>query len=161
MNIEQDEPESDAVDKKILDSIAKSQERWVKGVQSILARRSKAQSDKNVLRKSTVRPSKVTPSFAMAKGSVLPGTKKRKGLGWTQEEDDELRKRAKIHGNGNWKEILDNSDILMNRYSGVTVLKAREGIRERWRRGLFKPSDDQTASRNASTSTSSYPRHSK
>jgi len=43
MNIEQDEPESDAVDKKILDSIDKSQERWFKGVQSILARRSKAQ----------------------------------------------------------------------------------------------------------------------
>jgi len=96
----------------------------------------------------------------MAKGSVLPGTNKRKRLEWTKEEDDELRKRAKIHGNGNWKDILDNSDILKNRYSGVTVLKAREGIRERWRRGLFKPSDDQSASRNASTSTSnSYPRH--
>jgi len=156
MNIEQDEPESDAVDKKILDSIAKSQERWVKGVQSILARRSKAQS--KVLRNSTLKPSMISPSFAMAKGSVLPGTKKKKGSGWTEEEDDELRKRAIIHGNGNWKDILDNSVILKNRYSGVTVLKAREGIRERFRRGLFKRSSDQT-SRNASTSTSSYPRH--
>lgn len=159
MNIEQDEPESDAVDKKILDSIANSQERWVKGVQSILARQSKAQSDKK-LQKSTVKQSNAPPSSAMTKGSVLPGTNKKKRLEWTKEEDDELRKRAKIHGNGNWKDILDNSDILKNRYSGVTVLKAREGIRERWRRGLFKPSDDQSANRNASTSTSnSYPRH--
>jgi len=158
MNIEQDEPESDAVDKKILVSIAKSQERWVKGVQSILARLSKAQPNKRVLETNTVKPSR-TPSFAMAKGSVLPGTKKKKGSGWTKEEDDELRMRAKIHGNGNWKDILDNSYILQNRYSGVTVLKAREGIRERFRRGLFKSSDDQSASRNASTSTSSYPRH--
>ena len=32
------------------------------------------------------------------------------------EEDEELRKRVRLHGGGNWKGILENSSILQERY---------------------------------------------
>ena len=31
---------------------------------------------------------------------------------WLEGEDAELRKRIRLHGFGNWKDILDNSSIL-------------------------------------------------
>ena len=35
---------------------------------------------------------------------------------WSVEEDEELKKRVRLHGEGKWKAILDNSSILQKRY---------------------------------------------
>lgn len=41
----------------------------------------------------------------------------RKEWYWSAEEDEELQQRAKLHGEGNWGAILENSVILRDRYS--------------------------------------------
>ena len=35
---------------------------------------------------------------------------------WTVEDDEELKKRVRLHGEGKWKVIFDNSTILQKRY---------------------------------------------
>mmetsp|Transcript_27430 Transcript_27430/g.58671 ORF Transcript_27430/g.58671 Transcript_27430/m.58671 type:complete len:620 (-) Transcript_27430:189-2048(-) len=55
--------------------------------------------------------------------------------GWSTEEEEELRKRVHLHGEGNWKDILNNSDILQDRYKTASSAKiARQCIFLRWRR---------------------------
>ena len=39
--------------------------------------------------------------------------------GWTANEDEELEKRVRLHGEGNWKMIFDNSHILQQRYKAA------------------------------------------
>ena len=39
---------------------------------------------------------------------------------WSEEEDAELRKRVRLHGVGKWKDVLDKSSILQERYAAAS-----------------------------------------
>eukprot|EP00571_Detonula_confervacea_P000961 CAMPEP_0172330226 /NCGR_PEP_ID=MMETSP1058-20130122/61291_1 /TAXON_ID=83371 /ORGANISM="Detonula confervacea, Strain CCMP 353" /LENGTH=1041 /DNA_ID=CAMNT_0013047431 /DNA_START=37 /DNA_END=3162 /DNA_ORIENTATION=- len=66
-----------------------------------------------------------------------------RGTRWLAEEDEELRKRVRLHGEGNWKDILDNSQILQDRYkTASSAVTARECIYQRWRRKHMKTWND-------------------
>lgn len=101
MNIDDADDGMTAIDEKIVESINKSQERWVKGVQSILHKTTKQ------YQANTVSPAKAV--------------KKRKSkTDWSANEDEELRKLIRIYGEGKWKDCLDNSPILQERYKMVS-----------------------------------------
>jgi len=56
-----------------------------------------------------------------------------KGRAWTAEEDKELGKRVRLHGEGSWSAILDNSCIFRERYETWSSVKnARQCIKARW-----------------------------
>jgi len=53
---------------------------------------------------------------------------------WTTEEDEELVKLVRIHGE-NWKDIFNNSRILQRRYAlAPSAIHAQKSIGMRWRR---------------------------
>ena len=110
MNIDDADDGVTAIDEKIVESINKSQERWVKGVQSILHKATKQ------YQANTVSPAKaVDPEICNHSG------KKRKSkTDWSANEDEELRKLIRIYGEGKWKDCLDNSPILQERYKMVS-----------------------------------------
>ncbi|KAL7539465.1 hypothetical protein ACHAXR_010606 [Thalassiosira sp. AJA248-18] len=81
---------------------------------------------------------------------------------WSVEEDMELVKRVREHGEGNWKAILDNSRILQGRYGNApSDVHARQNIRSRWIRkhmnadtGLDLAHDDESVK--SSTNSDSF-----
>jgi len=83
-----------ADDQKILDKINGSQEQWVKEVQNKIW---------NIQSKSKISEKAQT----MSKELNNNHTRKRR-VKWSTEEDEELRKRVRLHGEGNWKVILGN-----------------------------------------------------
>ncbi|KAL7543530.1 hypothetical protein ACHAXR_012842 [Thalassiosira sp. AJA248-18] len=93
MNRESDDDVS-AVDQKIINSISSSQKHWINEVQHKIWR---------------IHNRRQVPS----------GYRKRR-VDWSAEEDEELRERIGIHGDGNWKDIFDCSPILKKRYQGTT-----------------------------------------
>ena len=107
MNIDNADDGTSAIDEKIVESINKSQERWVKGVQSILH---KARM-----------PNTVSPTKTVDSESFNHSGKKRKSrTDWSANEDEELRKLIRLYGEGRWKECLDNSPLLQERYKMVS-----------------------------------------
>ena len=100
MNIHDVEDDNDIVDRKILDSISSSQERWVKGVQS-------------VVQSSLKNPA---TSKSSAKVTLYTNSTRKRRSKFSVEEDEELRKRIRLHGEGNWKDIYDNSRLFQDRY---------------------------------------------
>ena len=47
---------------------------------------------------------------------ILTSDRARKHVKWTLEKDIEFAKRVRLHREGNWKEIMENSPILQERY---------------------------------------------
>ena len=112
MNIDDEDDGTSAIDEKIVESINKSQERWVKGVQSILH---KARM-----------PNTVSPTKTVISESFNHLGKKRKSrTDWSANEDEELRKLIQHYGEGKWKDCLDNSPLLQERYNMVSGKCAR------------------------------------
>ena len=110
MNIDDADDGMTAIDEKILDSINKSQERWVKGVQSILQKATKQYQANTVSPAKTVDPESCNHS----------GKKRKSKTDWSANEDEELRKLIRLYGEGKWKDCLDNSPILQERYKMVS-----------------------------------------
>ena len=85
------EDEDEDMDLQILENIKKSNKQW------------RANVEKQLQLDEPKPPSKPT----------------KRRMEWTEEEDCELRKRIKIHGEGSWKAIVESSGILQNRYQGI------------------------------------------
>ncbi|KAL7551550.1 hypothetical protein ACHAWF_014737 [Thalassiosira exigua] len=113
LNIRSANRDSNSMDKIIMQKIKKSQEQWVKEVQKRIWNAQKPVND----------------------NSVHPEVRKKRAK-WTVEQDNELKKGIRIYGEGNWKQIYENSEILQERYKGSSVKKAREGCKDRWRKIL-------------------------
>ena len=52
----------------------------------------------------------------LANSKVAPVIKRKARKDWTEEEDAELRRLVRVHGKGNWKDMLDHSPIMQRRY---------------------------------------------
>lgn len=52
----------------------------------------------------------------LANSKVAPVIKRKARKEWTEEEDAELRRLVRVHGKGNWKDMLDHSPIMQRRY---------------------------------------------
>lgn len=104
-----DEDEDVDIDQQILESIKNSQKRWLKNIEKQLR------------------------SKPCRKRGEPKSTQRKRRAEWTEEQDNELRKRIRIHGEGNWKEIVNNSDILRSRYQGFEETKARMNVKTHWR----------------------------
>ena len=89
-----DEDEDGYMDRQILENIKNSNKQWRANIENLLLKH-RGPRDK--------------PKPAQCKRRVE----------WTEQEDCELRKRIKIHGEGNWKEIVKNSVIIRSRYQGL------------------------------------------
>lgn len=86
-----------AASQKILSNISLSQRRWVKQVQNELFK----------------------AKGPLSTSKAVQSCRKRR-VEWSASEDVELKKRVRLHGDGNWKVILDSSVILKERYSMVS-----------------------------------------
>lgn len=49
-----------------------------------------------------------------------PVIKRKVRKNWSEEEDAELRKHVRVHGEGNWRDILNHSRVLQERYQSST-----------------------------------------
>lgn len=52
----------------------------------------------------------------LANSKVAPVIKRKARKDWTGEEDAELMRLVRVHGKGNWKDMLDHSPIMQRRY---------------------------------------------
>ena len=110
MNFQDDEAVDDVsgIDQEIQDSINKSQEQWVKEVQQKLWRIQSAANhgEDEVEHIKTI--------------SVAGSSPRKRRKEWSTEEDEELRKKVQLYGEGNWKVILEKSEVLRRRYAIVS-----------------------------------------
>ncbi len=59
----------------------------------------------------------------LANNKMGPVIKRKVREEWTEEEDAELRRLVRVHGKGNWKDMLDDSSIMQRRYQAAPTGK--------------------------------------
>ena len=52
----------------------------------------------------------------LTNNKTSPVSKRKARQDWTEEEDAELRRLVRVHGKGNWKDMLDASSLMQRRY---------------------------------------------
>lgn len=59
----------------------------------------------------------------LANNKMRPVIKRKAREEWTEEEDEELKRLVRLHGKGNWKDMLDDSSIMQRRYQAAPTGK--------------------------------------
>lgn len=59
----------------------------------------------------------------LANNKVGPVIKRKARKEWTEEEDAELSRLVRVHGKGNWKDMLDDSSIMQRRFQSAPTGK--------------------------------------